>query len=147
MKRYRLSRGEARRLQNDDGSLAEELAADEYAGFQRDFQDADWYDLTTTGGGYVECKSTFTRLESGAKGRFRLWKTQHEQLVEHDRDDGASAWYCFVLWNVDGRDIVARFVRKKPAEIGRSIGARGGWNESGHTMGPQYKLPYAAVFD
>lgn len=145
MKRYTLSRGDRRRLQDDDGSLAEEIVAGEYDGFSRDFQDADWYDLVTDGGGYVEVKSTATRLSGGQKGRFRLWETQHERLVEHDRD--GSAWYVFCLFDVGGREVTARMARRAPAEIGRSIGARGGFNRSGHQMGPQYKLPYAAVFE
>jgi len=34
-----------------------------------------------------------------------------------------------------------------PANIGNRIGARGGWNESGHDMGKQHKLPYEAIFN
>jgi len=143
MKTYNLSRGDMRRLQNDDGSLAEETAATAYSSFERDFQDADTHDLVTAGDGWVEVKSTFRRLESGAKGRFRLFENQHEPLVAKDRRD--TAYYVFVLYDTDnGRAMLSR---QKPADIGRTIRGRGGWNRSGHnSMGLQHKLPYETIF-
>lgn len=142
MKRYTLTRREASRLQRDPGDLAETIAADEYRGFS--VFGVENFDISTTEGALGEVKSTATRLESGARGRFRLWKKQHERLLRADRE--GSAWYVFVLWDVSENPPVARLVRKKPADVGRQIGARGGWNESAHTMGPQKKVPTSAIF-
>lgn len=142
MKRRRLSRQDRARLNRDDGSLAEELVVEEYQAFTSDFTDADTHDLVTDSDGWVEVKSTFVELSNGAAGRFRLWKEQHEGLVRKDQD--GTAWYVFVLY--DPADGEARMTRRKPAAIGRSIGARGGWNRSGHPSGKQYKLPWEAVF-
>jgi hypothetical protein len=143
MKRLSLSRGDLRRLSDDDGSLAEESAAAAYSSFNRDFRDADSHDLVTDGDGWVEVKSTFRRLESGAKGRFRLWESQHSDLVE--KDNNGTAWYVFVLWNPDEQR--GRMVREKPAEVGTKVRGRGGWNQSGHeSMGKQHKLPWEVIF-
>jgi len=148
MKRRYLSDGEKRRLQRGDGGdVAEELVAAEYDAFSRDFQDHPVYDLTGEGDDTVaQVKSTFEEIGDAypAPGRFRVWKNQHEELLERDRD--GTAWYVFVLYAPDGgRDVLARMVRLAPATVGRRIGARGGWNESGHEMGPQYKLPQEVV--
>lgn len=143
MKRLRLSEGDLDRLQDDDGSLAEESAAHGYSDFERDFTDADSHDLVTAGGGWVEVKSTFARLENGNKGRFRLWESQHSGLVEKDRD--STAWYVFVLWE-PGKE-KGRMERHRPAEVGEWVRDRGGWNESGHeSMGKQHKLPWEVVY-
>jgi hypothetical protein len=144
MKTYNLSRGDMRRLQNDDGSLAEETAAAAYSAFERDFKDADTHDLVTSGDGWVEVKSAFRELENGNRGRFRLWESQHSALVRKDRR--GTAWYVFVLWDVDNG--TGYLTRQKPADIGRTLRGRGGWNRSGHaSMGKQHKLPWALLFD
>jgi hypothetical protein len=143
MKRVTLSRTERRTLQEDSGKLAERLVEGEYANLSR--FGVENFDLSGDDGPLVEVKSTQTTLANGNAGRFRLWEDQHDKLVRADRD--GSAFYVFVLYDVDdGRDVEARMVRKDPATIGRSIGARGGWNESGHNQGRQYKLPVDAVF-
>lgn len=143
MKRIDLSRGDLRRLSNDDGSLAEEFAASAYSGFERDFKDADTHDLVTGSDGWVEVKSTFRELENGAAGRFRLWENQHSKLTAKDRR--GTAWYVFVLWDPDaGR---GHLVRKNPADVGAILRGRGGWNRSGHaSMGKQHKLPWSSLF-
>jgi len=144
MKRYELTRKEAGRdLSEDSGELAERIAADEYAGMSQ--FGVENFDISDSDTGQLgEVKSTATELQSGAKGRFRLWKDQHEKLLRADRE--GSARYVFVLFDVSGRPVVARLKQKKPADIGRKIGARGGWNQSGHPSGEQYKLPIDVVF-
>jgi hypothetical protein len=144
MKRHRLGRSERRRLQGDTGELAETIATDVYSGYNP-FVDADWYDAARDSGAVLEVKSALSRLDSGAAGRFRLWREQHERLVEHDRD--GSARYAFVLFELSGREPVAMLKQKQPATVGRMIGARGGWGPSGHdSRGEQYKLPIEAVY-
>lgn len=145
MKRHRLSRTERRRLQGDTGALAETIATDVYAGYNR-FVDAPWYDGRRDSGAVLEVKSALSTLGSGADGRFRLWREQHEKLVEHDRD--GSARYAFVLFDVSDREPTALLKQREPAAVGRQIGARGGWGPSGHdSRGEQYKLPIEAVFE
>lgn len=144
MKRYELSRKEAGRdLSEDSGKLAERIASEQYAGMSQ--FGVENFDISNSDTGKLgECKSTATELSSGAKGRFRLFKNQHEKLLRADRE--GSARYVFVLFDVSGRPVVARLKQKVPSKIGRLIGARGGWNKSGHPSGPQYKLPIDAVF-
>jgi len=146
MKRYTLTRGDTANLQDDPGQLAERIVEGEYANLSRfGVENFDLIDDDT--GQLAEVKSTATEIgkKSRAPGRFRLWKKQHERLTRVDRD--GSAWYLFLLYDVSERPVTARMVRKKPAAIGRQIGARGGWNNSGHNSGPQHKLPIGAVFE
>jgi hypothetical protein len=142
MKRYRLTDGEMKRLQNDSGELAEEIAEGEYTGYGR-FHDSGPFDLAKESGAVAEVKSTATTLSNGAAGRFRLWKDQHEKLVRKDRN--GSARYIFVLFDVSSRPVTARMVTREPAHIGNVIAGRGGWNQSGHQSGKQHKLPFDTV--
>lgn len=144
MKRYELTRKEAgRELSGDSGQLAERIAAEQYSGMSQ--FGVENFDISDSDTGQLgEVKSTATELSSGAKGRFRLWKQQHEKLLRADRE--GSARYVFVLFDVSSRPVVAQLKQKVPSDIGRKIGARGGWNQSGHPSGPQYKLPIEAVF-
>jgi hypothetical protein len=106
----------------------------------------EYFDGARESGAVLEVKSALSTLSTGADGRFRLWRKQHEQLLKHDRD--GSARYAFVLFDVDGREPVAKVKQKVPADVGRMIGARGGWGPSGHaSQGEQYKLPTEAIFD
>lgn len=143
MKRYTLTRGEMSNYQDDPGQLAERIVEGEYQNLSR--FGVENFDLVDDDSGQLaEVKSTATQLANGAAGRFRLWQEQHERLLRADRD--GSAWYVFVLFDVSERPVRARMKRKNPADVGRTIGARGGWNRSGHNSGPQYKLPIDAVF-
>lgn len=145
MKRHRLDSSERKRLRRDTGETAERIATDVYSGYNR-FVDAPWYDGRRDSGAVLEVKSALSSLANGADGRFRLWREQHEQLLEHDRD--GSARYAFVLFDVSGREPVARLKQKPPADVGRIIGARGGWGPSGHdSQGEQHKLPIEAIFE
>jgi hypothetical protein len=143
MKRKRLSRSERRDLNRDTGAVAENIAAAAYERYSS-FQDSGEFDLATESGSIAEVKSTLSRLGNGNRGRFRLFKPQHEQLLRADRD--GSAFYIFVLFDVSGEP-AALLKRKNPATVGRLIGARGGWNQSGHSSGKQNKLPISAIFD
>jgi hypothetical protein len=146
MKRYRLSRGEADRLNRDTGSVGENIVTDQYTGLSA-FRDAGPFDLASESGQVAEVKSALSRLANGNRGRFRLFEKQHEDLTQRDRE--GSAWYIFVWFDVNpdtGRRPVADMVRRKPAHMGRVVGGRGGWNRSGHHSGRQKKLPRSAVF-
>jgi hypothetical protein len=143
MKRKRLSRSERRDLQRDTGAVAENIAASAYDRYSA-FQDSGEFDLATESGSIAEVKSTLSRLANGNRGRFRLFKPQHEQLLRADRD--GSAFYIFVLFDISSKP-EALLIRKSPATVGRLLGARGGWNKSGHSAGKQHKLPIGAIFD
>lgn len=97
MKRKRLSRSERRDLNRDTGAVAENIAASAYDRYSA-FQDSGEFDLATESGSIAEVKSTLSRLGNGNRGRFRLFKPQHEQLVRKDRD--GSAFYIFVLFEI-----------------------------------------------
>jgi len=144
MKQYELSRGDMEQLQKDPGDLAETLVSQNYNGYSRfGVENFDVSDNDT--GKLGEVKSTATELESGNKGRFRLWKEQHDKLLRFDRK--TTARYVFVLFDVSSRPVTAKMKQQIPAHVGNKIGARGGWNDSGHNMGKQYKLPIEAVFE
>jgi hypothetical protein len=146
MKRYRLTRNDKAKLATDPGDLAEDIAVMEYDGYTEFTDGADWHDATKKNSdGVLEVKSAATVLESGEKGRFRLWKEQHEKLVEYDREE--SAFYVFVLFDVSRSDVRARMKRMSPADVGHKIAGFGGWYTSGHdSKGMQFKLPYDGVF-
>lgn len=144
MKQRQLSRNELDRLQRSGtGALAEEIAADLYADYST-FRDAGEFDLATEAGGIGETKSTLSELANGNKGRFRLFKPQHEALVRKDRS--GSAFYVFLLFDISRKQPVAKVVRRNPADIGNVIAGRGGFNQSGHDSGRQHKLPISSVF-
>jgi hypothetical protein len=147
MKIHPISDSDIRKRFDDPGSVTEEAAAFEY-GYDR-FVDSDYYDARRDSGSVIEVKSTLPRIATAeddsypAAGRFRLWKGQHEKLVRHDRRE--SAFYVFGV--VDRGAAEIRMVRRDPADVGRTIGARGGWYTSGHdSQGRQYKLPIDAIF-
>jgi len=142
MKQHTLSRSERRDLQTDTGEVAESIAADAYD--YNAFLTADYYDAKRKDSeSVIEVKSCLSELSSGAAGRFRLFKGQHDKLVRYDREE--SARYAFVLFTPDDRQ--AEMILKKPANVGRLIGSRGGWNQSGHeSQGKQIKLPWGEFF-
>jgi len=142
MKRVTLGRTDSRRYQEDPGRTAEELVESEYEGYLRSL--AENFDLASRTGSVVEVKSAQSELANGEAGRFRLFKSQHDRLVRQDRD--GSAFYVFVVFDVLERPLTARMKRMNPADVGRSIGSRGGWYNAGHVAGKEYKLPIEAVF-
>jgi len=143
MKQHTLTRSDMTQLRQDSGELAETLAAQNYSGFsQFGVENFDVSDSDT--GKLGEVKSTATTLSGGQSGRFRLWREQHDKLLRADRD--GTARYVFVLFDVSDKPVVASMKQQVPADIGNKIGARGGFNDSGHAMGEQYKLPIDAVF-
>jgi hypothetical protein len=124
--------------------VAEEIAAREYD-FST-FRASEW-DGARESGAVLEVKSTTRRIgdEYPARGRFRLFKSQHTKLTRKDRN--GTAYYAFVLLTTDTNPPTAQMVRKKPASVGRQIAARGGFNQSGHPSGPQIKLPWSLFFE
>jgi hypothetical protein len=144
MKRRTLSRrnDEPKKLAQDQGDLAEELAADAYD--YKTFLSSN-FDAARKTGAAMEVKSTVTRYQNGSRGRFRLFESQHTELVRYDRQ--TSARYVFVLFDVSQRPPEALMTARKPADIGHMISGLGGFNKSGHVAGPQIKIPYAKLFD
>lgn len=68
------------------GTQAEDFVAREVNGSRTPNA---WYDVDHPSGAIIEVKSTQKRLGSGRRGRFRLWKEQHENL----RDHGGRYWF------------------------------------------------------
>jgi hypothetical protein len=141
MKRYTFTRGDMENYQDDPGKVAERIVESEYANLTR--FGVENFDLSSDEGQLAEVKSTQTTLANGNAGRWRLWKDQHEKLLRADRE--GTARYVFVLVTVDARPLEAKMVQRIPADVGNKIGARGGWNESGHPSGRQHKLPVDAI--
>lgn len=141
MKTVTLDRTERRKLQKDTGALAETLAARAYE-YNKSL--ASDFDAARKSGAVLEVKSTLSRLQPGQRGRFRIFKPQHERLVRQDRDGSAN--YVFVLFDLSSSP-VARMIRKNPADVGYQIAGRGGFNQSGHSAGKQIKMPYSTFFD
>jgi hypothetical protein len=143
MKKTQLRGKNTRQLAQEPSNLAERLAAGAY-GFAT-ISDTD-FDGRAGSGAVYEVKKASTEIQPGRGGRFRLFKDQHDRLVRHDRD--GTAWYIFVLFDVSKNPPVAKMKRQAPAHIGRVIGARGGWFDSGHAdKQKEKKLPIEAVFD
>ncbi|WP_338905229.1 hypothetical protein [Salinibaculum marinum] len=96
------------------GAFAEEWVAREY-GLDHAPHEADWYDAVhpSTGTKY-EVKSTHRTVDNGATGRFRLWEDQHRSLAGAEGSDGQTAYYAFVLLDVDGEvvDVQRRHPRR-----------------------------------
>ena len=146
MKVVNITRRDLDRTQRSNraaSSFIESEVVAAYSGFKNSFTDTNKYDIAGSGDTIGEVKHCFRRLSNGSKGRFRLFKPQHDYLVRYDRD--ATAYYVFVLIEPDrGR---LRMIRQKPAAVGRIVGARGGWHRSGHSAGKQHKLPWGIYFD
>lgn len=65
-----------------------------------------WYDTFTTNADTyrVEVKSCIERYPSGGYGRFRIWRTNHEQFVTEAAEwklEGAEFLYLFVVYTVE----------------------------------------------
>jgi hypothetical protein len=131
------------RSNREASSFVEAEVVGAYSGFTSAFTDTDQYDIVGSGDTVAEVKHCFRRLSDGKKGRFRLFKPQHDFLVRYDRR--ATAYYVLVLVEPDNQRL--KMIRQKPAAVGRIVGARGGWNKSGHTAGRQHKLPWGVYFD
>ena len=114
------------------GEKAERFAQREY-GFEP--SDADTHD-GVDGSTWYEVKSCQRRDSDGAKGRFRLWRQQHEALLEKDRSE--TAWYVFVLYTSSGSYVSHKRVHASTVSVSS-------WNK-GHPDGEQFKLPYQDVF-
>jgi len=146
MKHVNLSRGDLDKFQRNNreaSSFVESRVVSAYSGFKSAITDTDRYDITGSGDTIGEVKHCFKRLSNGNRGRFRLFKPQHDYLVRYDRDK--TAYYVLVLVDPDNRRM--SMIRQKPAAVGRIVGSRGGWHRSGHTAGKQHKLPWGIYFD
>ena len=105
--------------------------------------DENWFDTFTRiddeWSAHVECKCCVDRFPSGSHGRFRIWKHNHDQLIET-----AERWSCdtlflyfFVLYTIDDAG-VEKEVGKVVAPVGLVDEVLDGWREIDHaTMGTQ----------
>jgi len=145
MKTVRLTRSDKDRLQRPNrevSSFVEGLVVSEYAGFESAFTDSLVYDIQGSGETVAEVKHALRRHEGGGKGRFRIFKQQHNALVRRDRQ--GTAYYVFVL--ISPQDNLLQMVRKKPSSVGRLIAGRGGFYIASHISGPEHKLPWGEFF-
>jgi len=145
MKTVSISRNDLDRLQRPNrevSSFIESRVVSAYAGFESAFTDSNDYDIQGKGDTIGEVKHTLRRHESGAKGRFRIFKSQHDALTRYDRRE--NAYYVFVL--IEPGDMVLRMSRQKPATVGNMIGSRGGFYSASHNAGPDHKLPWEVFF-
>ena len=150
MKTVSISRGDLDRLQRPNravSSFVESRVVSAYDGFTSAFTDSGDYDIQGKGNTIGEVKHALRRHMKegggvGGKGRFRIFKSQHDALVRYDRRE--NAYYVFVLIEPD--DMVLRMVRQKPATVGNIIGSRGGFYAASHNAGPDHKLPWEVFF-
>jgi len=145
MKTIRLTRSDKNRLQRPNrevSSFIEQLVVTEYSDFESGFTDSSAYDIQGSGDTVAEVKHTLRRHTSGQKGRFRIFKQQHNGLVRRDRR--GTAYYVFVL--ISPQDDLLQMVRKKPSSVGRLIAGRGGFYNASHNAGQDHKLPWGEFF-
>jgi hypothetical protein len=115
------------------GTQAEEYVAQQTGGERTPNA---WFDMEAPEG-IVEVKSTQERLSSGRRGRFRLWKDQHQNLKDH----GGRYWFL-----VDGVGVE----QLDPEDIDDIVEEEGlSWAGSGsHPQGSdQLKLTWTHVLD
>lgn len=132
---------------DDRGTLAEELVAEVLGPAWKHVPDAaEWYDVIHEDRGTkVEVKSCLKTVgdDYPAKGRFRIRRDQTRSLTQSDRL--GTAWYAFVLFDLDGGVISIR--RAKPTTVKAWVLKRGGWNTANHSaFDYQHKLPYSVAF-
>ena len=115
------------------GTQAEEYVAQQTGGERTPNA---WFDVEAPEG-IVEVKSTQERLSSGRRGRFRLWRDQHQNLKDH----GGRYWFL-----VDGVGVE----QLDPEDIDDIMADEGlSWAGSGsHPQGSdQLKLTWTHVLD
>ena len=150
MKTVSISRGDLDRLQRPNrevSSFIESRVVSAYDGFTSSFTDSADFDIQGKGDTVGEVKHALTRHTredgtEGGKGRFRIFKSQHDALTRYDRRE--NAYYVFVL--IEPEDMVLRMSRQKPATVGNIIGSRGGFYTASHNAGPDHKLPWEVFF-
>lgn len=120
----------------EDGTRAEEYVAEQVHGERTP---NEWYDVLGPApeNRRIEVKSTQERLSSGRRGRFRLWRSQHERMKDAD----GRYWFL-----IDGREPFQR----SPEEVSEVIDENGlSWTGSGsHEMDTeQVKIPWSHFID
>lgn len=134
------------RAGDDDALLAELLVAEHYDVLHAP-DETDWYDCRNQRTGTkFEVKSTRTSIDGedpstfvDVAGRFRLWRSQVRSLLASDAR--GTAWIVFVLFDEDRTPVALK--RMRPGTVSSLVDE---WNESGHEMGPQHKVPISEVF-
>lgn len=115
------------------GALAERV------GFERYGLEADrdgWHDARDDDGDPWDVKACMKVRASGAPGRFRLWREQHQRLA---REGGG---YVFVLYSAVGRGIRVHKTRSVRAQNLRLTF----YGAGDHPKGKQLKVPPERVF-
>jgi len=91
------------------GNIIEQVVLNLY-GWERD--NTSWHDARCESrDAYIEIKGCRVRYPNGRRGRFQLYRNQHEKLVEHD---GYYAMAVYVTEDLMGDNEVER-VRCLPA--------------------------------
>jgi hypothetical protein len=118
------------------GSLAEKRAAEKY-GLRLGGVHTSWCDAEFGNGKPVEIKSAMHRRANGSPGRFRLFRTYHDRLLEAD------GYYCFVVYRIRGRGIeVLRTLMTKASRLPSTTW----YGAGGHRSNQQTKLRIDTVF-
>jgi len=145
----RVDRSTLRRLDGQNvgrSELAGKIAAEAF-GYERARVDSPWYDgvsdTSVETPGKMEVKACRRRLDSGRKGRFRLWEKQTARIAGADRAPGGVGWFVFVLF--DGNDTPTLLRRMHGVTV---QGIVDGWNRSGHAdRGRQRKVVWDDVLN
>lgn len=118
----------------DVGTAAEEWVARQVDGERTPNA---WFDVDAGLDGIIEVKSTRRRLSSGRRGRFRLWKDQHQNLKDHNGE------YWFLVDGLDPAVLDAPEIDEIMAENDLK------WAESGNhpQETKQLKLVWTYVID
>jgi hypothetical protein len=116
------------------GTQAEEYVADQVGGERTP---NEWYDVLGPYGEVIEVKSTSEEYASGRRGRFRLWRSQHDRLIQEQ----GTYWFL-----VDGLPTVRMDAREVSELLDRESLE---WTGSGsHEMeSQQVKIPWNYVID
>lgn len=129
------SDGRSTNANKEAGTQAEEYVAQQTGGTRTP---NGTYDVETGSGRVAEVKSTQKRYDyDNRRGRFRLWKQQHQALKD---EDGV---YYFLVEGMPP-------ARIKPDAIDRIMREKGlSWTDSGpsHDKGQQLKLNWKYVID
>jgi len=137
----------ALRRSEEYGVSFDELAEDIVESIYNLKGDKDtWFDLRhpTTGAKY-QVKSTTSKIGEYYlnEGRFRIWQSQNKSMM--GSDNANIAWYAFVLFDKNSGYLYVQ--RRKPKTVNKIVRESGGWNESGHDMGRQYKVRIPDVIE
>ncbi len=102
-------------------------------------ESCEWYDLVHPANGYrYQVKACRTETDRGQPGRWRLWKADHQRMIDH------RGCYIFAVYAPEsGR--IWKIEKVSTTDVDDLV--RGKWYPSGHhSKGQQYKLSWRDVF-